>query len=198
MSDIFDVITSQFGGQVLDSMSKQAGLDKKQAGTVLSAALPVLMGAMARNTSRPGGADALLNALKKDHDGSILNNVGGFLQDPQRGPGAGILKHVLGSKRGNVENVVSHQTGVNAATVGNILEMAAPILMGMLGKQQRQNNLDAGGLSNILKTGVDQMSQKSPATGGLLSQLLDKDGDGDIKDDVARMGFDLLGKLFRK
>lgn len=198
MSDIFDVLTSQFGGQVLDSMTKQTGLNKNQAGSVLSAALPVLVGAMARNTSKPGGAEALLNALQKDHDGSILDNVGGFLQNAQSGPGAGILKHVLGSKRGTVENVVSQQTGVNAATVSNILEMAAPILMGMLGQQQRQNNLDAGGLSNILKSGVDQMSRKSPATGGLLTQLLDKDGDGDIKDDVARMGFGLLGKLFGK
>ena len=76
--------------------------------------------------------------------------------------------------------------------------MAAPILLGMLGKQQRKNNLDAGGLSSVLQMGMEQMKNQSPETGGLLAQLLDQDGDGDVKDDVARIGFGLLGKLFKK
>lgn len=198
MSEILDVLTKQFGGQILDSISQQAGLNKSQTGSVLSSALPVLIGAMARNSSQKDGADALHNALQKDHDGSILDDIGGFLQNSQSGPGSGILKHVLGGRRGNVENAVSKQTGINAGAVGNVLEMAAPILMGMLGKQQRQNNLDAGGLSNVLKMGVDQINSRSPGADGLLGQLLDQDGDGDIKDDVARIGFNLLGKFLKK
>ncbi len=198
MSEIIDVLTKQFGGQILDSISQQAGLNTSQTGSILSSALPVLVGAMARNSSNQQGAESLHNALQKDHDGSILDNLGGFLSNSQSGPGAGILKHVLGGRRGNVENALSKQTGVDSSAIGNVLEMAAPILMGMLGKQQRQNNLDAGGLSSILKMGVDQMNQRSPATEGLLGQLLDQDGDGDIKDDVARIGFGLLGKLFKK
>jgi len=30
----------------------------------------------------------------------------------------------------------------------------------------------------------------------MLSQILDADGDGDVTDDVARMGVSMLGKLF--
>ena len=198
MSEILDVLTKQFGGQVLESISQQSGLNKSQTGSILSSALPILVGAMARNSSQQGGAESLHKALQKDHDGSILDNVGGFLQNSQSGPGAGILRHVLGGRRGNVENALSKQTGVNSGAIGNVLEMAAPILMGMLGKQQRQSNLDAGGLSGILKMGVEQMNQKSPGSEGLLGQLLDQDGDGDIKDDVARIGFNLLGKFLKK
>ena len=50
---------------------------------------------MARNTSNQQGAESLHNALQKDHDGSILDNLGGFLNNAQSGPGAGILRHVL-------------------------------------------------------------------------------------------------------
>lgn len=198
MSEIIDVLTKQFGGQILDSISQQSGVDKSQAGSILSSALPVLIGAMARNSSNQQGAESLHKALQKDHDGSILDDIGGFLSNSQSGPGAGILKHVLGARRGNVENALSKQTGVDSGAIGNILEMAAPILMGMLGKQQRQSNLDAGGLSSILKSGMDQMNRQAPASEGLLGQLLDQDGDGDIKDDVARIGFGMLGKLFKK
>ncbi len=198
MSEIFEVLTKQFGGEVLDSISQQVGLDKSQAGSVLGSALPILVGAMARNTSQQGGAESLLGALQNDHDGSILDNLGGFLQDSQSGPGAGILKHVLGSRRAPVENALSKQTGVDSASIGNLLEIAAPILMGMLGKKQRESNLDAGGISDILNTGARQMSREAPGSEGLLGSLLDQDNDGDIKDDVARIGFDLLGKFLRK
>ena len=198
MSEIFDVLTKQFGGEVLDSISQQVGLDKSQAGSVLTSALPILVGAMARNTSQQQGAESLLGALQKDHDGSILDDLGGFLQNSQAGPGAGILKHVLGSRRGNVENALSKQTGVNNAAIGNLLEIAAPILMGMLGKKQRESNLDAGGLADVLNSGARQINRDVPGSEGLLGSLLDQDGDGDIKDDVARIGFKMLGKLFRK
>lgn len=198
MSEIFDVLTKQFGGEVLDSISQQVGLDKNQTGSVLTSALPILVGAMARNTSQQGGAESLLGALQKDHDGSILDDLGGFLSNSNAGPGAGILKHVLGSRRGNVENALSKQTGVDTGSIGNLLEIAAPILMGMLGKRQRQSNLDAGGLADILSSGANQLSKDVPGSDSLLGSLLDQDGDGDIKDDVARIGFNMLGKLFKK
>ncbi len=199
MSDnILDAITNQFGGSVLDSISRQAGLDKKDAGSVLSAALPILVGAMARNSNRREGAEALHNALRRDHDGSLLDNLGGLLNNPNAGPGAGILRHVLGARRNNVEKVINKETGVDIQSISRILEMAAPILMGLLGKQQRQKNLDPGGLSSILQSGLNHMNRQSPGTEGLLARLLDQDGDGDITDDITRIGGGLLGSLFRK
>ena len=197
MSEILEVLTQQFGGDVLNSISNQTGVDKNQAGSVLGAALPILVGALAKNTSQNQGAQALHQALAKDHDGSILDDLGSFIQNANSGPGAGILGHVLGSRRPGVEQAIGRQTGLDANSISSILEIAAPILLGMLGKQQRSRNIDSGGLADLLRNGASEISRKSPQGGDLLSQMLDRDGDGDISDDVTKIGIDLLGKFFK-
>ena len=67
------------------------------------AAVPLLVGAMQRQAASPTGLDALAGALDRDHDGSILDDIGGFLGSGGTvGRGAGILGHVLGARQDNV------------------------------------------------------------------------------------------------
>ena len=195
--EILNTLTQSLGGEVLGNISRQTGIDQGQAGSVLGAALPILLGALAKNTSQGQGANELHNALAKDHDGSILDDLGGFLSNANQGPGAGILKHVLGGRRPGVEQAISKQTGVDTSSIASILEIAAPIVMGALGKKQRTSNIDAGGMADLLRSGAADMTRQSPQGSNLINQLLDQDGDGDISDDVTRIGFNLLGKFLK-
>ncbi|KPJ95969.1 MAG: hypothetical protein AMS18_01945, partial [Gemmatimonas sp. SG8_17] len=134
-------------------------------------------------------------ALSK-HDGGVLDNLGGFLDSPDVDDGNGILGHLLGGRRNAVETGVSKASGVDLSMVTKLLPILAPIVMGALGRQKRQQNLDAGGLSSMLGSERKQMEQSSPAA-GILGQLLDEDGDGSIADDIAgKLGKGLLGGLF--
>jgi hypothetical protein len=63
----------------------------------------------------------LHRAPAQDHDGSILDNLTGFLGDAQAGPGKGILRHVLGDRRRQVETGLSKTTGLDAGSVGKLL-----------------------------------------------------------------------------
>ncbi len=211
MSGILDLLNSPMGKQIISGVSSQTGQSADKTGNLLSMAMPVLMGAMQRNASTPEGASGLLNALSGNHTGGILDNLGGLFEggvdQSVTDDGAGILGHILGGKQASVESALSQKSGIDAGSVGNILKVAAPILMGVLGKQASQNNVsDANGLSNLLGgmlgggTGSKQQS--------LIESFLDSDGDGSIIDDVAGMllsGGDkkgglggLLGGLFGK
>ena len=75
--------------------------------------LPILLAALNRNASNPAGAAALHGALERDHDGSILDNLGGFLGNAQAGPGAGILKHVLGERQESTAQAVGAASGLD-------------------------------------------------------------------------------------
>jgi len=68
----------QIAGPALGQISGQIGADPQSTQTAVSAALPLLLGALARNASQPGGAEALAGALGRDHDGSVLDHVAGF------------------------------------------------------------------------------------------------------------------------
>ena len=210
MSGILDLLNSPTGKQIINGVSGQTGQSENATGSVLSMALPVLMGAMKKNAQTPDGAAGLMGALSGKHNGSILDNLGGLFEggvdDDVMQDGAGILGHVLGGKQESVTSALSSKSGVDSGSVGNILKVAAPILMGVLGKQSRQSGVnDAGGLNNLLGGMLGGQPKQNQS---LIESLIDADGDGSILDDVAGMvlgGGDkkkgglggLLGGLFK-
>ncbi len=191
MSGILDLLGSDEGRQMIKGVADQTGHSTDEAGSVLSMALPLLMGAMKKNASTTEGAQGLMSALSNKHDGGILNNLGdlfaGGVDDSVKQDGAGILDHVLGGKQSQVENAISQKSGVSSSSVANILKIAAPILMGMIGqKKQQQNVSDHGGIRSLLDSmmGGGHQADKQQS---LIESFLDSDGDGSILDDVASL-----------
>lgn len=187
-------LMEQLAGGGLAEIGSVVGVDEKSAGSALSAAMPLLISALANNASKPQGAGDLLEALREDHDGSILGNLGGLLQDPAAGEGPGILQHALGASQPAVEQGLAQKTGLSAEQIGKLLMIAAPLVMGMLGKTQREEGLDAGGLSSMLGSAMQADAQDAPDVLSILNTALDADKDGSAVDEV--MGF--IGKLFKK
>ncbi|MBT8194865.1 MAG: DUF937 domain-containing protein [Bacteroidia bacterium] len=163
MSELLGALMGQLTQQnAVSAIGKQVGANDQTTTKALQYAIPVLLGALANNTSNNSGAAALDNALTKDHDGSILNDiVGAVAGGSNSGLGAGILKHVLGGQRNQVQQQLSAQTGLSSDGMGQVLEIAAPILMGMLGKQKRENNLGASALASMLG-GAKQEAADAP------------------------------------
>ncbi len=192
MSDsILDMLSGQLGGQALEMITSQLGANRSQVEKAVPAALGSLMTGLARNTQSSNGAGALAAALSKDHDGSIFDNLSGVLKAPEQGSGAGILGHVFGPKQGAVQSALGQSTGLDAGSMGKLLTMLAPLVMGALGKKQRQGGLNPGDLGGLLRQEQRSAARQAPDL-GMLGGLLDADGDGDIKDDVAKIGGSLL------
>lgn len=199
MSGIMDLLSSQLSGDALKAISGQIGADEKKTESAITAALPLLMGAMAhKSTGSSNEASALAGALDRDHDGSILNDVMGFLGNSNSGNGAGILGHVLGARQPAVEKGLSKSTGLDTASLGKLLPILAPLVMGALGKQKREAGLDANGLAGMLGKESQQMKQTMPKQMGALESLMDSDGDGDLDLGDLVKGAGMLGKLFGK
>ncbi len=197
MSSIFDLVTQQLGGNTVKSISQAIGAKEDSTKKAMGLAIPTLLGALARNASNQEGAAALTNALDKDHDGSILDALGGFLGSPGAGPGEGILKHVLGDRRTRVEAGVSRASGLDAGSVAKLMTTLAPLLMGLIGREKRRQNLDASGVAGLLDQGRQQVERQNPMASGILGALLDADGDGDVDmADLSKKGIGILGKLF--
>lgn len=198
------------GKQLISGVANQTGQPENKTADVLSMAMPLLLGAMKKNVKSPQGAEGLMSALSAKHDGGILDNLGGFfgggVDDSDMQDGAGILGHVFGSGQTNVENALSQKSGLDAGAVANILKIAAPIVMGYLGRQKAQSNVsDANGLNSLLGSMLGGQPKENQS---LIEQLIDQDGDGSVLDDVAGMVLGsnkqkggiggLLGGLFGK
>jgi hypothetical protein len=190
------MLGQQLGGDTVKQLSGQLGADEGTVGNAVSTALPLLLEALARNSSDPDGAAGLSSALARDHDGSILDDLSAFLGGGNTGAGENILGHVFGGRNERVTAGLSRATGLDLNSASSLLAMLAPLVMGALGRVQREQGLDADGLSVLLGNEHTQMEQAAGPELGGLTQLLDADADGQILDDVVRIGAGLLGKFF--
>ena len=191
MFSLEDLLGQQGGGDALGQISEVIGANPNLTNTAIQMALPVILNGLVSNASTPQGAESLNGALEKDHDGGILDMLGGFLggQAPQsrQTDGGGILGHILGNKQGQVAQEISNKSGMDIGQVAKLLMTLAPIVMGFLGKQKQQNSLDAGGITDLL-TGTKQQAESSgnPMM-DMATKMLDQDGDGSAMDDLASM-----------
>ena len=181
-------------GQDIGNLASQVGGNEGEAKKGVMAALPAMLAALGKNAGTEKGAEELNNALEKKHDGSILDNLSGYLSNPDLKDGAGILNHLFGNQTSNVANAVSQSSGLDTNGSMKMLQMLAPILMGMLGQQKKQNNLDAKGLGNLTSMLASNFGSEAGAAGIMeaVTNLLDANKDGNVMDDIMGM----VGKFF--
>lgn len=190
-----EALLGLLGGQDLGNLASQLGGNENDVKGGVAAALPMILGALNKNTETPEGAEALNRALES-HDGSVLNNLSGYLSNPDLQDGAGILSHLFGNKTENVANEVAQSSGLDANSSTKMLQMLAPLVLGVLGQQKKENNLDAAGLDSLTSMLSSNFSSKEQVSGlmGMVTNLLDSNKDGNIVDDL----LGLAGKFFGK
>lgn len=192
MSSLIDLVTQSLGADATQQISQQLGADPQQTQSAISAALPMLLAGLTHNAQQPGGAEALHGALAS-HDGNVLEQLSGLLNGSQNADGAGILRHVFGGREQSANQSVSAVSGLDAGQVAALLATLAPIVMGALGRLQRQKGLDAGGVAGMLQGEQAAHAQASPDLMSMANRLFDRDGDGNAMNDVLKGLGGLLG-----
>ena len=206
-SSLTDQLFEQLQGAPLQQIAQQLGAGQAQTAGAITAALPLLLGALGRNASQPQGAEALFGALQNDFSGAgdlggLLGAVLGGAQSRQTN-GAGILGHVLGSQLPRAEAGLGQASGLDNDKAGQLMKILAPIVLAFLARQMFQNK-GAGGLAqqganaqvlgSILGQEQQQVRQQGGLGGGLLGAVLDQDGDGQLGlGDLLKIGGGLLG-----
>jgi hypothetical protein len=197
MASILDSLMGSLGGDAIGNISKQIGIPEDLARSAIPMVTTLLTSALTKNASQKKGAKALTGALAKDHDGSILNDLTGHINNYQKGDGAGILKHVLGSQQKPVQKSLSKSTGIDMKAIGNLLIMLAPVVMGIIGQIQHKKKLNASGVSSYLGKEQKKIQKQAPQSASFLTGLLDSNQDGQVIDDVGKIGMTLLGEFLK-
>jgi hypothetical protein len=187
MNAITQIITQQLGRGAVSSIAQRLGVSEATANTAVQLAVPLIVAALARNAARPDGAQELHQAINNDHDGSIFDNIMGYLENPQDANGAGILGHVFGGQQTSIQNNLAQATGMDQSAAGGLLETLAPLVMGAVGQTQQQNGLDVSGLSTMLNNQQEEAQTNAPDVMSMLGSRLDQNKDGSAVDDLQRL-----------
>ncbi|MDC8011060.1 DUF937 domain-containing protein [Tahibacter soli] len=266
MSGVVDAVMNEIGDQEIGAVAQRFGLSPDEAQNAIAQALPLMVGALARNSATPEGAQALHGALERDHSGvdiggllgglfgggaqggggigDVLGSVlgggraggaqgggigdvlGGVLGGGQTGGaqgggigdvlgsvlgggqaggtqgggiGGAILGHIFGSRQKQAADGLGQTTGMSAGNAMQLLAMLAPIVMAVLGRMNRNQQLGPGGLGEALGRDNERARAGGGVTGGLLGAVLDRDGDGDVDlSDLMQVGGGLIGSMARR
>lgn len=218
---LVDELLQQLQGAPTGQIAQQLGTDPNTAASAIAAALPMIMGALGNNAQQPGGAGALFNALQRDHAGAGAMDLGSMLGGllgggPSAGAGGlggllgsvlgggapasrqmdggGILGHIFGGAQPRAEAGLGQATGMRGDQASKLLKILAPIVMAYLAKQVMSRNMDAGGLGSALGQERSRVQSQGGLGGGLLTAVLDQDGDGKLDiGDLLKLGGGLLG-----
>lgn len=205
--DILELLSGQLNSQkTLSRLGKSVGADSSQVQQLAQIAMPTLLQALGRNASTDQGARSLAGALDQHSDDGV-DDIDDFLDRVDTNDGAKMLQHIFSGKSQRVETRLAAKTGMDSGQVSGLLTQLAPLLLGTLGQTKKRQNLDSGGIAELLGqllgqgdgAGSTTAARGSSAAGGgglmsMLTEFLDADDDGSIVDDVGN----LLGGLFKQ
>ena len=168
--DLTNILGALTGNEAVGTIADKFNLESKQVSSVITAALPSLLGAMQKNASSQAGAASLAEALgyHAGNAGNIVNNLkGADLID-----GSKILGHIFGGDLSSVINGISKKSGVASNAVNSILASIAPSLLALLGKGQQSSGTNAAGLESMLGMILGGMSSSGKSNMGGLGSIL--------------------------
>jgi Bacterial protein of unknown function (DUF937)/PRC-barrel domain len=166
VSAISRVLTPELVGK----MASASGLDRGTTQSAVSAFVPAMLSGLSDLAAKPGGARQITDAIAEQPAG-ILSNLAATLTGAQSADkGGGLLASLLGGGVLNtLVSTLSRFVGIGEGSTRTLMGLLTPVVLGVLGREQRAQGLEASGLARMLMGQKDQISAAMP---GGLSDLL--------------------------
>src|SRR5262245_46953428 len=152
-TNLLELAQSYITGPVTKQISGLVGEGEAATHSAINAAMPSLLGGLIKQASMPGGTSGLAASLDRIDTG-FLGNLGASLGGggAQRiiDMGTGLVKNLFGGSADAVTGVIGRTAGVGKSAMGSLLGLMAPIVMGVIAKMKKTQNLDANGLQHLL------------------------------------------------
>lgn len=195
---LLNLLTQAQGGQGLSQLGTQFGIDEEKAGE-LSRLLAPAIGSAARKKAEGGGLADLLGALKGEGQGGLFDDAAQAAAPSGQAQGKAFLEQLMGGSQGaeGLASEAASRTGIDLGTVMKFLPALAAMLQGGMQKQMPDSALDqmmgsgggGGGLGGLVSGLIGGDKSGGPDL-GMLTSMLDADGDGSPLDDI-------LGKFMK-
>ena len=113
-----------------------------------------------------------MNMISQTGTSNPMNNLGGFLANPQAAIGTSMVNSLLGSQMTGIQTAISQKTGLPSAIVGKILTIATPIVLGYVSTMFAGKKMDTAGLTSLLGDQAKMAMASSPDAANMATQML--------------------------
>lgn len=173
MSTLLDSIMSLAGPSLLSALASRTGLSESSAGSGLKTCAAALLGAMASRSGESGLMPQILQLAQSALGQGVLGSLGSIAKGESGGAAGeltnGMLAALFGTQRSSTEAALAKVTGTSANSLSGLLSLAAPMVLGFLGKKSADEGLSAVGLASSLSAEWPALQRSLP--GGLAALM---------------------------
>lgn len=197
--NLSELVSGGIGKQAVEGISQQLGIEKEKTQWVVSAAVPLMMSSLNYNANKNPEAEANIQALASEHEGSIFDNLGSLFNSAPTQDENQIVDHIFGKNTDQVKNSLAEKSGLSSDKVAGILTLLGPLVMGFIGKQ-RQGANSGGGIGDLLGGILKKDSPSTESAGGLGDLIGSVLGGGEKSDSGSTTNGigDLASEFFRQ
>jgi sporulation protein YlmC with PRC-barrel domain len=156
---------------LIGKMASVSGLDRSTTQSAVGACVPAILNGLADVAAKPGGARQLADAIAEQPAGMLSNlsqTLGSAGLSAEKG--GGLLSSLLGGGVLNtLVSTLSRFIGIGEGSTRTLMGLLTPVVLGVLGREQRAAGLETGGLARMLMGQKDQIAAAMPVG---LSDLL--------------------------
>ena len=153
--------------ELIAKIASALGVDRSLIGKAVAALIPTLLGSLAGLSSSQDGAKKLAHAIGKQDPGtldSLASAIGGSGQQALTDGGINSLNSLLGgSTVRDVAGALGKFAGIGQSPTWSLIGMLTPAILGLLGKQMKEEDLHASGLAELLAAQKSNISSAMPA-----------------------------------
>lgn len=165
--NLVDLVKDQLTNQVLGSLGSMIGSNESDTRTATNAAVPALLGGLAKLAANPGGAGQLASALG-GLDLGALGNLAGVLGGSNASrvadQGGSLLGSLFGTNAtGKIVETLAGFLGMKPGVARSLLAYLAPVVLGMVAKQFSGGRADAAGLQRLFSEQSGNIKSALPA-----------------------------------
>jgi OmpA-OmpF porin, OOP family len=168
--NLLTYLKDQFSPSVIDQLGSQLGETPAAVRTAVGGALPVVLGAVARQSQSGGWAAGLLKAVHAEPHSMTENPLDiGQVTDTRTETqtalttGRGFLERVLGANVAPVTDELSRFAGIKPDSALTVLGLGGSALMGLLARQTNVNGMTTDNLQTLLAGQADTIRTALPA-----------------------------------
>ena len=165
--NIIELVKDQLDDNFASAAAGTTGLGADQTRKTVGAAIPGILAAIMGAGSTAAGKNALGEALRNQDPGMLGNltsMLSGGRQQSLIDSGTRMLSSVLGdSKLNGLASAISGFGGIGQGAGKSLLGMLAPVVMGVLGREQRNRALGVDGVMDMLHSQKSQITSALPA-----------------------------------
>ncbi|QDK81460.1 DUF937 domain-containing protein [Spirosoma sp. KCTC 42546] len=178
--NLFANLTNVLNSDVLSRIATYIDEPAEKTSKAINGLVYTIVGGLMKRTTSEIGVNQLYNHIQKGrYDGTLTENLTTVLRDPALTntlitQGNDVISHLLPAMKSSIGSMISGYAGIRNSSAIALLGLTTTIVLHVLGKQVKDQKLDADGLATSLFSERDAFVNAVPDD--FMPQLVEKVG----------------------